>query len=309
MENVENLISQAFKVNASEFIKLLEKACWVFKEEKGRVFKNFSVEGGLIKLTDNVRKVIVVGDIHADIESLAYILKDSRFINKVKNGEDIVIVFLGDYGDRGEYSAEVYYTILWLKINLHDNIILLRGNHEGPPDLLAYPHDLPYQFRRRFGEKWEEAYSLILSIFDKMPYAGIIDGKYIFLHGGVPSKANKLEDVVYASQMHPSKNFLEEILWNDPDDDIAGVHPSPRGAGFIFGEDVTKRFLEKVNAKVVIRGHEPCLGVKLNHNGKVLTVFSRKGPPYFNMYAAYLEIVNLAKTLTGYELASIAKLF
>ncbi|MCX8176442.1 MAG: metallophosphoesterase, partial [Candidatus Bathyarchaeota archaeon] len=160
MENDEKLISQAFKVEASEFIKLVERAFCVFKEEKGRVFKNFSVEGGLIRLTDNVKKVIVVGDIHADIESLAYILKNSRFINKVRGGENIVIVFLGDYGDRGEYSVEVYYTILWLKINLQENTIILRGNHEGPPDLLAYPHDLPYQFKRRFGKKWEEAYNL-----------------------------------------------------------------------------------------------------------------------------------------------------
>ncbi|RLI32714.1 serine/threonine protein phosphatase [Candidatus Bathyarchaeota archaeon] len=308
MKNVEALISEAFKVKASEFIELLEKMHWMLKEEKGKVFRNFKVEGGLVKLTDNVKKVIVVGDIHGDIESLTYILKDSGFIERVKDDKSVIIIFLGDYGDRGEYSVEVYYTILWLKTNLQENIVMLRGNHEGPSDLLAYPHDLPYQFKRKFGEKWEEAYSLTLSLFDKMPHAAIINSKYIFLHGGVPSKAEKLEDVAYANQTHPSKNFLEEILWNDPDDDITGVYPSPRGAGFLFGEDVTRKFLEKVNAKVVIRGHEPCLGVKLNHNGKVLTVFSRKGPPYFNTHAAYLEI-SLVKTFTGYELASMAKLF
>ena len=38
------------------------------------------------------------------------------------------------------------------------------------------------------------------------------------------------------------------------------------------------------------RGHEPVgEGFKINHDGKVLTLFSRKGPPYFNKHAAYLD--------------------
>jgi protein phosphatase len=41
----------------------------------------------------------------------------------------------------------------------------------------------------------------------------------------------------------------------------------------------------------LIRGHEPCEeGFKLNHDGKVLTLFSRKGSPYFNAYGAYLQL-------------------
>jgi UDP-glucose 4-epimerase len=31
-------------------------------------------------------------------------------------------------------------------------------------------------------------------------------------------------------------------------------------------------------------------GFKINHKGKILTLFSRKGPPYFNAYGAYLKI-------------------
>jgi protein phosphatase len=42
--------------------------------------------------------------------------------------------------------------------------------------------------------------------------------------------------------------------------------------------------------QLLIRGHEPCPeGFKINHDGKVLTLFSRKGSPYFNKYAAYLD--------------------
>jgi protein phosphatase len=46
-----------------------------------------------------------------------------------------------------------------------------------------------------------------------------------------------------------------------------------------------------LNAKILIRGHEPCEeGFKINHGGKVLTLFSRKGAPYFNEHGAYLDV-------------------
>ena len=46
--------------------------------------------------------LIVVGDLHGDLESLIFILENSNFFETKDK-----IIFLGDYGDRGEYSAEV----------------------------------------------------------------------------------------------------------------------------------------------------------------------------------------------------------
>jgi len=64
---------------------------------------------------------------------------------------------------------------------------------------------------------------------------------------------------------------------------------SPRGAGKLFGMAVTDRILKKFNVKLCTRGHEPCHeGFKIDHNGKILTLFSRKGAPYFNASGAYL---------------------
>jgi len=72
---------------------------------------------------------------------------------------------------------------------------------------------------------------------------------------------------------------------------IKGVCTSPRGAGKLFGENVTNEVLRRFNTKILIRGHEPCEeGFKIDNNGKVLTLFSRKGPPYFNSYGAYLDV-------------------
>jgi hypothetical protein len=61
-----------------------------------------------------------------------------------------------------------------------------------------------------------------------------------------------------------------------------------RGAGRMFGEDITERVLRAVGVKTLIRSHEPCEGIKVNQGGKVLTLFSRKGSPYFNTRTTYL---------------------
>jgi protein phosphatase len=61
---------------------------------------------------------------------------------------------------------------------------------------------------------------------------------------------------------------------------------------------VTDAFLKMVKAKILVRGHEPVdEGYMFNHNGKILTIFSRKGPPYNNSKGAYL-IVDISKKVS-----------
>jgi protein phosphatase len=244
-----------------------------------------------------MHEMIIVGDIHGDLESLGYILKNSGFMKKTSEGEEIFLVFLGDYGDRGFYSPEVYYVVLKLKEMFPENIVLMRGNHEGPKDLLAYPHDLPIHLHRKFGEAGVDVYAKLSKLFSYLYSAVLVEGRYILLHGGVPSRASTIDDLAYAHEKHPHETHLEEILWSDPNDSIMGTYPSPRGAGKLFGKDVTEKFLKMLNINVLIRGHEPSSeGFKMNHDGKVLTLFSRKGPPYHNEYGAYLQL-NLSEIL------------
>ncbi|MCD6323600.1 MAG: hypothetical protein J7L55_00600, partial [Desulfurococcales archaeon] len=67
--------------------------------------------------------------------------------------------------------------------------------------------------------------------------------------------------------------------------------PSPRGAGYLFGRPVTEWVIRKFRVKEIFRGHEPVYnGYKFNHDGKVMTIFSRLGPPYFNKRAVYVVV-------------------
>lgn len=79
-------------------------------------------------------KIIVVGDLHGDLQTLKTlcyewiktgILKKDFSINK-----DYCFVFLGDYADRGDHGTEVFDFILRLFLKNTHRVFLLRGNHE-----------------------------------------------------------------------------------------------------------------------------------------------------------------------------------
>lgn len=289
VENVSILAESATKSGVKEFLELVGDVSRRLATEDGRVGK-LNITGRLVEVPP-VGEAIIVGDLHGDLKSLVHILEDCNFLNKAKSGEDVLLVFLGDYGDRGVHSAEVYYVVLKLKQMFPEHVILMRGNHEGPPDLLASPHDLPIQMKRRFGDRGSEAYLKLRGLFNHLYTGVIIEDRVVLLHGGVPSQATTVKDIAYAHEKHPRERHLEEILWSDPWKGIKGTVASPRGAGRLFGEDVTKRFLAMLNVKALIRGHQSCPdGYKSVHGGRVLTLFSRKGPPYNNKYGAYLYL-------------------
>jgi hypothetical protein len=287
--NLSSIIEESKTVQKEVFIEVLEKAIDLIQAESGR-FGNQTVEDGLVHL-EPVGEGLVIGDLHGDLKSLTTILKRSGLMEKLEESENTAVVFLGDYGDRGKSSAEVYYVILKLKLSFPQKIILLRGNHEGPEDLMASPHDMPVQFQMRFGKDWRAAYQKIRELHSYLYNIVLVRERYVMVHGGLPSKINSIKDLARAHLTHPKTALLEDLLWSDPSEYIEWVEPSPRGAGHLFGKKVTMQAIEKLNARMLIRGHEPCEeGFKTNHNGKVLTLFSMKGAPYFNQHGAFLHL-------------------
>jgi protein phosphatase len=278
---VEEWTKKAFETSADEFLALIEEAKTILYEEK-----ESRAGSGLIRISpQTVKKVIVVGDIHGDLESLVHILKDIEAINADR------IVFLGDYGDRGSESVEVYYVLLNLKklktSEGKEKIIMLRGNHEGPPDMPVMPHDLPFLFTEKFGVRGKAVYKKLKELWEYLPHAALVEGRYLMLHGGLPVNASSIQDIAFAHESHPASSNFEEILWSDPVEGKGDFY-STRGAGRMFGEDITEKVLSAIGVKTLIRSHEPCEGVEVRQRGKVLTLFSRKGSPYFNTRAAYL---------------------
>jgi diadenosine tetraphosphatase ApaH/serine/threonine PP2A family protein phosphatase len=286
---LSSVIKESLAVQSNSFVKTLENVISLLRGESGRIGNQIVTEG-LVRL-EPIGQALVIGDLHGDLESLIYILQSSSFTKKMAASKNAALIFLGDYGDRGRRSAAVYYTILKLKLAFPKQVVLLRGNHEGPEDLMASPHDLPIQFQARFKEDWQTVYTKTRELFDSLHTAVLVEERYLMVHGGLSPNIESANDLATASTTHPEKEFLEDLLWGDPNDMVRDVLYSPRGAGKLFGKSVTEKVLRKLNTKILIRGHEPCEeGFKLNHDGKVLTLFSRKGAPYYNAYGAYLQL-------------------
>ncbi|MGB9959928.1 MAG: metallophosphoesterase family protein [Candidatus Bathyarchaeales archaeon] len=287
--SLQQIVKEALEIRCEEFKSVVEETARLICNEKGEV-GNFEILGRLVRLMP-LGEALIIGDLHGDLESLIEIMNKSGFLQKMRQNHDALMIFLGDYGDRGSRSVEVYYTILRLKLFFPEQIILMRGNHEGPEDILAYPHDLPFHLQAKFGEEWRTAYDKIRKLFDCLYNAVVVEERYLMVHGGLPPQAKTLDDLAYAHLKHPKEDFLEDMLWSDPSEMIEGTCASPRGAGKLFGENITREVLKRFNVSILIRGHEPCgEGFKMNHKGKVLTLFSRKGPPYYNLHGVYLTL-------------------
>lgn len=306
---LKNQLNLEKAADATAFLELVKRSVLMLEKEQ-RTAKPKRINGRILHLPAN-GKATIIGDLHGDLKSLMHILKSSGFPRKAQKGENVYLIFLGDYGDRGLASSEVYYVVLKLKELFPDKVILMRGNHEGPEDMLPYPHDLPFQLKRKYGEEaGARIYAELRRLFNHLYTVVIIDERAVLIHGGVPSKAQSKRDLAYAHKKHPKVAHLEEMLWSDPVEDLKETRPSPRGAGKLFGSDVTERLLKLLGVKVLIRGHESCQGgFKINHNGKILTLFSTNKAPYSNKYAAYLQL-NLSKNIkNAQQLARDIKMF
>ncbi|MEM2342567.1 MAG: metallophosphoesterase family protein [Sulfolobales archaeon] len=280
LDLIEDLITNKVH-NASNVRKLVKDVLEVLREE-------FKSHNGLIRLSEPQEKFLVVGDLHGDLQSLTHILRFAEASN-IHN-----MIFLGDYVDRGENQVETILIPLYLKLKYPDNTFLLRGNHEPPEFLPVYPHDFPVELRLRYGSiDGIKLYSDFKELFQLMPHALIVEGTALLLHGGPPTRniSKHITAYEYLLGRNDDERFkiLEEVLWNDPTEDTPYAEPSYRGAGYLFGYEVTKSALSITNTRVIVRGHEPCFnGFKLNHDGRVVTLFSRLGPPYNNAYASFM---------------------
>ncbi|MGA7692889.1 MAG: metallophosphoesterase [Nitrososphaeraceae archaeon] len=125
----------------------------------------------------------------------------------------------------------------------------------------------------------------------------MIDESLFLVHGGVPTgdvDNNFREAISTADQTYLSNSIMEEILWNDPREEIGNEDAweySRRGIGKHFGVEISRKWLRLSGTKVIVRGHEPCQGYRIDHGGSIMTLFSCK-EPYPKFQASYLLVAN-----------------
>ncbi|WP_292000275.1 metallophosphoesterase [Caldivirga sp.] len=240
-----------------------------FKELVDKALDRLSELDTLVKI--NSDKVVILGDLHGDLDSL------EKVINDYPPG-DWFYIGLGDYVDRGEYQVETLEGVL--KLFLQGSMIPLRGNHE------SYVMNEVYGFM-------DEALPLLgqgllntimHELFPALPYAALLNDKILLLHGGLAKGLETINDILKLSKHddEPSNPMAFQILWNDPSDEVKGFVDSPRGIGaYLFGPDVTRDFIKRNNINLIVRGHSYITeGYWKFHDGKVISLFTSSSGPY-----------------------------
>lgn len=212
-----------------------------------------SKEPRLIKIK-RAKKVIFVGDTHGDLESSQKVIKDY-----LKPGN--IIVFLGDYVDRGFHSKENLDFLLETKVKNPEKIYLLQGNHEGHRILKFFPAD----FWESLSEIEYQKYS---SIVEKFPLV-VVTKDIIALHGALPDCATP--DV---AQIKSGGEEWRQICWGDFVDEKGGyLGIDPFTGRPQFGRDYFFRLMEGFNKKVLIRSHQPN-APQFMFDDRCLTIFT-----------------------------------
>ena len=232
-------------------------------------------------------RIIVFGDIHGDLRTLEKGLA-------VRRPRDVV-VFLGDYADRGPDGVEVIEQVETLLDRLPQSVVALKGNHESYSDSgepLFSPCTLTHEAEKKRGS-WEAYFPHFSRFVDRLSIAAIVPGETLFVHGGIHNSiesAGALED--------PSASLESEIMWSDPVPH-RGLSSSRRGAGHEFGPDISERVCRNLGVKRIVRSHEPRKaidGPASEHDGRVITTSSTTvyhGDAFVLVFDPEMSVVDL----------------
>lgn len=202
----------------------------------------------------NARQVIFVGDTHGDWEVSQKIIKDC-----LEPGN--ILVFLGDYVDRGPNSQENLDFLLKTKHDHPERIYLLQGNHEGHHILPFWPAD----FWESLDKKDYEGYSVLVGQFPLVAVAGEI----IALHGVLPD----VESLDKINQIENGGREWQQVTWGDFVEKRGEYLGSAITGRPQFGRDYFSKLMERFGKKILIRSHQPTSPLFMFDN-RCLTIFT-----------------------------------
>ncbi len=233
----------------------------------------FIKEPNLIKIPKG--PCIFIGDTHGDLGASKEIIK------KFVDNQDLTLIFLGDYVDRGANQLENVLYLLLLKREFPNRIILLRGNHEEQE--MNWSYGFANLLDQKFAENATEVFNHFQETFAQLPLCVLTWNRIFGVHGGIPISMDKL--AITLKQISQIKRGLinlnefdsltAQLLWNDPKENVSEAMPSSRGIGYYFGKKPFLEFSQENEIQLVIRSHEVFQeGYKYFFNNKLISIFS-----------------------------------
>lgn len=208
--------------------------------------------------------VTICGDIHGQFFDL------KELFNVGGECPDTNYLFMGDFVDRGFYSVETFLLLLALKVRYPDRITLIRGNHESRQITQVYGfYD---ECLRKYGSV--NVWRYCTEVFDYLSLSALIEEKIFCVHGGLSPSITTLDQIrtIDRKQEIPHDGSMCDLMWSDPED-IDGWGLSPRGAGYLFGGDITLQFNQTNKIDLIARAHQLVMeGYKYMFNEQLVTV-------------------------------------
>ncbi|RUP47569.1 Metallo-dependent phosphatase [Jimgerdemannia flammicorona] len=211
-----------------------------------------------------------------------------------------------DYVDRGLSSVETISLLTCLKLRYPDRVQLVRGNHESRAVTQTY--GFYTECMRKYGSA--QVWQYFTDMFDFLTLSVVIDNSIFCVHGDqdfgpVPSKILMSRFSIEI----PHEGAMADLVWSDPDPDKEDFAVSPRyvatlgayiivsfpmystidaqigilpdtssfrrGAGYTFGSQVVKKFLEVNGMQHILRAHQLCMeGYQVLYEDRLSTVWS-----------------------------------
>jgi predicted phosphodiesterase len=232
-------------------------------------------------ITLDVKKpTFIIGDLHQDENSFFAILETTRFFE-----EDINLIFLGDYIDRGK-NPWLINKLLYLKNEFKDRVFLLRGNHETSEnskilapqtDERGFFNQLEY-FKKNYPQYMnDEIVEFYKKFFETLPIGIILQFnqfKFFLTHANIPrinlkiKKYHKNLERIIKIKNPIGIPYINDFLWND-----LGDKNFTSNVRYQVSKDEINLFLKQFEFDYIVRGHQFVKeGFKIDD--RVITIFS-----------------------------------
>ncbi|OHT00562.1 hypothetical protein TRFO_07886 [Tritrichomonas foetus] len=142
----------------------------------------------------------------------------------------------------------------------------------------------------------ESLFHLANEIFSFLPFAAVIDGKRLCLHGGIGPNVKSLDEIrrIPLPIVNYNNKMINEIVWSDPSQSCQNFGESERGQGQYFGPLAAYQFLQSSNLLTLIRAHQ-CVAQGVEDpfgNRLVITVFSSSNYGLQGNFGGFLRYEN-----------------